>query len=109
MTSRRAARSVAACAFARLSASDSAKFANNTVNHSHTVTCRMKPGEASPVPASDCTNRIVVRMLPTYTTNMTGLRTCARGESLRSASRAAPRRACTLNRSRSTEGDAPRG
>ncbi len=35
---------VAACAFARPSATASAKFANSTVNHSHTVTCRMNPG-----------------------------------------------------------------
>ena len=51
-TSRRADRRVAACAFARPSATDSAKFANSTVNHSQTVTASMNPVGASPLPNS---------------------------------------------------------
>ena len=99
ITSRRAPRRLAACAFARPSAIDSAKFANSTVNQSQIVTCRMNPGEASPLPKSAWTNRIVVRMLPTYTTNITGLRACARGESLRNESTSASRSASPRKRS----------
>ena len=72
MVSRLAARSAAACALLRPSATASAKFANSTVNHSQSVTARMKPAGASPWPPSACTQRIVVRMLPMYTTNITG-------------------------------------
>ncbi|MNN46235.1 hypothetical protein D3C81_1606110 [compost metagenome] len=59
------ARSDAACALLRPSASDSAKLANNTVNHSHTEAARMKPGLASPWPVIDWINNSVVMMLPT--------------------------------------------
>ena len=79
-------RSDAACALLRPSARLSAKLANSTVNHSHAVMPRMKPAGASPWPRNACTNRIVVKMLPMYTTNMTGLRTCTAGESLRNES-----------------------
>ena len=41
MVSERALRSVSACALPRPSAMASAKFANNTVNHSHKVICRL--------------------------------------------------------------------
>jgi hypothetical protein len=74
IVSLRALFSDAACALLRPSAIASAKFANSSVAHSHSVVARMKPGGASPVPAIDCTHRIVVRMLPMYTTNITGLR-----------------------------------
>ena len=73
--SRRALRSVSACALPRPSAIASAKLANSTVNHSHTDTQKMKPAGASPLPASAWIQSTVVRMLPTYTTNMTGFRT----------------------------------
>jgi hypothetical protein len=42
------ARNDAACALLRPSASDSAKLANRTVNHSHTEMARMNPELASP-------------------------------------------------------------
>ena len=42
MVSDRALRSVSACALPRPSAMASAKFANSTVNHSHSVICRLK-------------------------------------------------------------------
>ena len=86
MTACFSARSDAACALLRPSASDSAKLANSTVNHSQTAMARMKPGLASPWPTSDCMNSSVVMMLPTYTTNMTGLRHCVRGSSFLNAS-----------------------
>ena len=47
ITSFFALRSDAACAFERPSASASAKFANSTVNHSHSAIARMKPAGAS--------------------------------------------------------------
>lgn len=72
---------LAAWALLRPSASASAKLANSTVNHSHSATPRMKPDEASPWPPSDCIHSAVVRMLPTYTTNITGLRHWVRGDS----------------------------
>jgi hypothetical protein len=50
-------------------------LANSTVNQSHTDTQKMNPAGASPVPTSAWIHRSVVRMEPTYTTNMTGFRT----------------------------------
>src|SRR5262245_5592592 len=85
-TSRRARRSEAAWALPRPSAIASAKFAKSTVNHSHTVTQKMKPAGASPWPITACSQSSEVRMDPTYTTNMTGLRTWRRGVSLRNES-----------------------
>jgi hypothetical protein len=41
--SERALRSVSACALPRLSAMASAKFANSTVNHNHSVICTSNP------------------------------------------------------------------
>jgi len=76
----------AAWALLRPSARASAKFANSTVNHSHAVTAKMKPAGASPWPRSACTNKTLVRRLPMYTTNITGLRICTLGESLRKES-----------------------
>ena len=46
MVSERALRSVSACALPRPSAMASAKLANSTVNHSHSVICRLKPKAA---------------------------------------------------------------
>ncbi|MDT4836550.1 hypothetical protein FQZ97_702550 [compost metagenome] len=59
-------RSEAACALLRPSASASAKLANSTVNHSHTVTASTKAGcmPVSPGKLSACTQSSVVRMLP---------------------------------------------
>ena len=59
-------RSADACCLLRPSASASAKLANSTVNHSHTVTARMKPADSPPCagPSQARRNRIVVRMLP---------------------------------------------
>ena len=73
--SRRAFRSDAACALPRPSAIASAKLAKSTVNQSQTDTQKMNHGGASPRPTSAWTHRSVVRMEPTYTTNMTGFRT----------------------------------
>jgi hypothetical protein len=80
-------RSDAACALLRPSASASAKFANSTVNHSHTVMASTKPGfmPVSPGKLSACTQSSVVRMLPMYTMNITGLRHWVRGFSLAKA------------------------
>ena len=63
----------AAWALLRPSAIASAKLANSTVNHSHSVIARMKPAGASPCPNRAWKNSAVVRMLPTHTTNITGL------------------------------------
>src|ERR1019366_4250196 len=68
MVSARAFLSVSACALPRPSAMASAKLANSTVNHSHSVICKLKPkflGSRS--------SKTVVSTLPTSTTNMTGL------------------------------------
>ena len=51
------ARSDAACALLRPSASASAKLANSTVNHSHSAIARMKPAGASPLPPRACTQQ----------------------------------------------------
>ena len=64
IVSLRALFSDAACALLRPSAIASAKLANSSVTHSHSVTARMKPAGASPLPASAWIHRIVVRMLP---------------------------------------------
>ena len=97
-------RRASACALPRPSAIASAKFANSTVNQSHTDTARMNPAGASPWPRSACTQRQVVRTLTTSVTNITGLRTMWRGSSFLNESAIARRtmagskslRACTL-------------
>ena len=102
-------RNVAACALPRPSATASAKFANNTVSHSHTATARMNPGlpslrispSAAPIPM------IVVRMLPMNTTNITGLRICTRGSSLRKDSQIAERRICPVTNGAFGRGASP--
>ena len=58
-------RSVAACCLPRPSARASAKFANSTVNHSHTLIARMNPAGASAWPRRAMIHSTVVRMLPT--------------------------------------------
>src|ERR1700692_3143467 len=91
-------RKEAAWALLRPSAKLSAKFANSTVNHSHAVTAKMKPAGASPWPRNAWTNKREVRRLPMYTTNITGLRICTLGESLRNESAmAGPKRAESNN------------
>ena len=64
----------AACALLRPSANASAKLENSTVNHNQIETSKMNPAEASPLPNKACKNSSVVKMLPKYTTNITGLR-----------------------------------
>src|SRR5215207_4287259 len=89
MVSDRALRRVSACALPLPSATASAKLANSTVNHRNRATSpakRFSLPEASPMSRK---NRIVVTMLPTPTTSMTGLRTINRGCSLRRLSTAA--------------------
>src|SRR6266542_1557849 len=90
--SRRALRSDAAWAFPRPSAMASAKLAKSTVNQSQTEIQKMNPAGASPWPARDWIHSRVVRMEPTYTTNMTGFRTWRRTVSLRKESITACRR-----------------
>jgi hypothetical protein len=80
------ARSEAAWALLRPSARLSAKFANSTVNHSHRLIAKMKPAGASPLPRRASSHSRVVMIEPMYTTNITGLRHCWRGSSLRKAS-----------------------
>ena len=67
----RARRSVSACALPRPSAIASAKLANSTVNQSQTATPTMNPRE---MPGSPTKTSSVVRIDPTKTTNITGLR-----------------------------------
>ena len=74
-----AARSVAACALPRPSATASARLANTTVSQSQTTTDQAKV-------LGDVTAAMVENTAPTSTTNMTGLRTITRGSSLRAAS-----------------------
>src|SRR6202030_1183472 len=68
------------------SAMASAKFANRTVNHSHSVIWRLNLNAAPPLKS-----RAVVITLPISTTNITGLPIIFRGLSLRNASRTARR------------------
>src|SRR5438128_6274894 len=70
----RVLRRVSAWALPRPSATASAKLANSTVNQSQIVTSAAKPSVSRMA-------RIVVRTLPTSTTNMTGLRAIWRGSS----------------------------
>ena len=97
-TSCRARCRASAWAFPRPSAIASAKLANNTVNQSQAAMARMKPGDSSPRPQSDWTQSAVVRMLPTYTVNITGLRSSFRGSSFRNESTIARRTIFGSNR-----------
>jgi hypothetical protein len=77
----------------------SAKLANSTVNHSHSVICRLNLN--APPRLDEGTNRrMVVRTLPTSTTNMTGFFIMLCGASLTSASVAARRMIAGSNRER---------
>jgi hypothetical protein len=89
VVSLRALFSEAAWALLRPSAIASAKLAKSRVSHSQMVTARMKADGASPVPTTAWTHRMVVRMLPMYTTNITGLRIWYRGVNRRKLSASA--------------------
>ncbi len=65
---------LSAWALLRPSASASAKLANSTVNHSHRATLPVKAAAPSVWPVRIASQMAVVRMLPIYTTNITGLR-----------------------------------
>src|SRR5580704_10800137 len=90
MVSAFARRKASACALPRPSAIASAKLANNTVNHSHSVICRLNPNPGLPCDRS-MTRSIVVTTLPTSTTNITGLRIMVTGCNLINESHAARR------------------
>ena len=81
-----ALRSVSACALPRPSAMASAKFANSTVNQSHSVIWRLNAKLCLPR-----NNNTVVTTAPTSTTNMTGFFIMVRGSSLTTASPSARR------------------
>ncbi len=68
----RDARSEAACALPRPSATASARFANSTVSHSHTVTEMTNT-------LGSVKHNTVARAAPTSTTNITGLCHMTRG------------------------------
>src|SRR5215831_18178462 len=78
----------------------SARLANSTVNHSQTDTQKMNPAGASPLPARAWNQSSVVRIDPTYTTNMTGFRSWWRGVSLRNESTMAGPRIAVSKRER---------
>src|SRR5580704_15476317 len=81
MVSRRALRSVSACAFPRPSAIASAKFANSTVNHSHSVIWSSNP-KLPLCRSRSFTSSTLVMTEPTSTTNITGFFIRVRGLSL---------------------------
>src|ERR1700722_13101903 len=82
MVSVRALRKVAACALPRPSATASARLANSTVTHSHTIIWNVKP-RCSPCVMRSRMKITVVRVATTSTTNITGLRIINRGLSFR--------------------------
>src|SRR5262249_10998118 len=84
--SERVLRNVSACALPRPSATASAKFANNTVNQSHTETKPVNTLSDALAEGSFWKNRMVVRRLPTSTMSITGLRAIWRGSSFRNDS-----------------------
>src|ERR1019366_3889680 len=86
IVSERAFLRVSACALPRPSAMASAKLANNTVNHSHNVICKLNLKAAPPR-----NSNTVVITLPISTTNITGLPIMWRGSSLTMESRTARR------------------
>ena len=75
-----------AWALPRPSATASAKFANSTVNHSHAEIAKSKPALFPPAASRSRRKNKVVASAPTSTMNMTGLRACRRGSSLRKES-----------------------
>ncbi len=64
-------RSESACALPRASAMASAKFANSTVNHSHSTIWNVNPSSPAPL-ATSRIRKAVVTAAPTSTTNITG-------------------------------------
>ena len=105
IVSERTLRRVAAWALPRPSAIASAKLANSTVNHRKAEINPLNTFCAALDEGRSRRNRMVVMTLPTSTTNMTGLRACTRGSSLRRLSRAADRMIVGSNSDR----DAGRG
>jgi len=89
ITPPRVRRSASAWALPRPSAIASAKFANSSVNHSHTAMAQMNPAGSSPGRNSAAIPSPVVNTLPTNTVNMTGFRRWCRGSSFRAESRSA--------------------
>src|SRR5262245_24576814 len=92
-------RSDAACALPRPSATASAKFANSTVNHSHSTIWNSKAICSRPVKMSRI-RMIVVRMVTTSSTNITGFFISVRGSSL---TKAEPIAGTTILRSNSAD------
>ena len=113
----RMARSVAAWARPRPSASASAMLANTTVSHSQMATLNVNQAGSCPPPSGLPPNTwisqaTVVITAPISTTNITGLRICTRGSSLRKESIVAGTRIDRSNRDldlRSVIGPACRG
>ncbi len=89
---------VSACALPRPSATASAKLANSTVNHSQNAIWPENSGDASCVTRSRM-KKPVTTSDTTSVTKITGFRASARGSSLRSASRAALRMMCGIEKS----------
>src|SRR5271157_47290 len=88
--SARALRKVSACALPRPSAMASAKFANNTVNHSHRVICNSNQKLPLCWKAFSSSTTPVITA-PTSTTNITGFLICSRGFSFQKESTMAVR------------------
>ena len=87
--SERIARSASACALPRPSAIASAKLPNTTVSHRKNATTNVNHAGSPPPPGASPPNNwtsqiSVVRIAPTSTTNITGLRMTWRGSSLAS-------------------------
>ena len=109
----RIARSASAWARPRPSASASARLANTTVSHSQNETVNVNHAGSSPPPSGLPPNTwmsqaTVVITAPISTTNITGLRICTRGSSLRSDSISAGRRDALEQRSTATSSDCAR-
>ena len=110
----RIARNVAAWALPRPSASASARLANTTVSHSHSETTKVNIADSLPPPRGSppkaCMSQpIVVMTAPTSTTNITGLRNCTRGSSLRNDPSSAGRRIAGSSSERSERCSSERG
>ena len=89
-----ARRSASACALPRPSAMAVAKLANSTVNHSHSVICRLKPK----CPWCGTNSSTVVTTEPTSTTNITGFFAISTGLSFFSESMLARRTIAPSNK-----------
>src|SRR5262245_64581336 len=81
----------------------SPKFANSTVNHSQIETPRMNHDGSSLGVRNEFNHSPVVRMLPTYTVNITGLRISRRGSSFQNESTSARRMISESNKERALE------